>query len=230
MYRGENVKTTLIVSAESSRDIERETQHTRLNQMGFVRGASDVDQWLLLVNEAWNATRFPFNEIVRDYLVVMLNRFMRRPRLVSDLRAFDYYRYVFGHKPLDSMCIQEIADMSLQYVAFFPERSSYRHEPRTVEHVAEIGVGLYRELSRSSAGKDDWTSGAYREMSRIFGRAVMVLRATHPRFAARHASNDDSESAMLIPTDAKAKEIITAILEVDSMYTESPLSGKKNVQ
>ncbi len=166
-------------------DVKKEASFQTLNEMGFVRAESPEHQWYLLLNEACTKSMVPVDETVRDYLATMLNRFMGRAELFEQLSAFDFYQYVFGVSKIDQVCIQDVADMSLQYVAFFPERSLNRHESRSVEYVANLGTSLYKGLAKSSHGKDDWFSRAFRLMSKSFGSAVIVLRSVCPRFVER---------------------------------------------
>ena len=173
----------LIVSATSDDDIKKEAQYGTLHEKGFVRGDTAKHQWYLLVTDACVAAKVSVDEEVRDYLAVMLERFTRRAELFEQFAAFDFYRHSLGVATIDAPCVQDVADISLQYVAFFPERSSFRHEPRSLEYVANIGTSLYQDLARKSVGKDDWFSRAFQSMANSFGRAVMVLRSTRPGFA-----------------------------------------------
>lgn len=165
--------------------IQEETPYETLNRSGFVRAESAQHQWYLLVTEAYRASKIPFDETMRDYLATMLYRFTNRAELFGQFAAFDYYQFLLGIMRVDSALAQDIADISLQYVAFFPERSHNRHEPRSLEHVANMGESMYRKLAKSSRGKDDWFSHAFGTMSTSFARAVMVLRSAIPRFALR---------------------------------------------
>ncbi len=209
-------KMTILISDDD--DVTNEKQFINLNERGFVRGASALDQWYILVNDAWKMTRLPANDLVRDYLVVMLNRFSTRVDLFETLSAFEYCEYVLGVRKIDSPCVQDIADIGLQYVAFFPERSKYRHEPRTLRYSAEVAIGLYNNLARHTAGKDDWYSSAYQSMARSFGQAIMVLRSTCERFI----HNERVHEAL---TDAEAKRVAQLAVRFDQMYCEQSLSS-----
>jgi len=164
-------------------EVAKEARFETLNGRGFVRGDTPQHQWYLLVTEVCETANIAVDEVVRDYLAVMLNRFMGRAELFEQLAAFDLYQHALGIAKIDSPCVQDVADISLQYVSFFPERSQARHQPRSLEYVANVGTSLYQELARASAGKDDWFSQAFRAMAKSFGRAVMVLRSACPRFS-----------------------------------------------
>lgn len=175
-------KEILVVPAES-KDVEEEARFQNLNGMGFVRAETAGYQWYLLVNEACEKAKLPIDNSVREYLGAMLTRFMTRPELLTQLADFEFYQRLLGIAKTSPLCIQEVADICLQYVAFFPELSKYRHQPRTVEHIANMGTSLYHELARDSVGKDDYFSRAFQLMPKSFGRSVMVLRSVCPRFA-----------------------------------------------
>jgi hypothetical protein len=175
--------TILTVSPNTPAEmIEECTKYSNLGQLGFVRGKTSQEQWYLLVADAWNASTLPMDEIVRDYLAVMLDRFMRRVNLFDQLNAFEYGTYLIGAKVIDETCVQDLADISLQYVAFFPRLSQYRHQPRSLAYSARIGEELYHRLARNSQDKDDWYSVAYERMAKSFARAVMILRSVCPEF------------------------------------------------
>jgi hypothetical protein len=208
--------------ASGENDVHEETKHEHLAAIGFVRGMSEQDQWFLLVAEAWKNSKLPMNEYIRDYLATMLYRFMRRADLFEKLSFFDYCQHLLGVKKVDAPCVQDAADMSLQYVAFFPERGRYRHEPRSIGYSAEIGVGLYRELARQAEGKDDWFSNAYRTMADSFGQAVLVLRSACPRFALRKDAHDSlKERGLQFMSDHQAAEVVRHVSQFALMYAES---------
>ncbi len=211
--------TESIVIATEPNDVKVEVRLENLNKKGFVRAPTAKSQWHVLVNEAWQTSRLPVDEVMKGYLVTMLERFMTRARLLEELEAFDYCQHIFGVKSLDAPCIQDAADMSLQYVAFFPERSRYRHSPRSVEYVANIGVALYQELARASEGKDDCISIAYRPMANYFGRAVMVLRSAVPPLQSKPV-RELLRNGLHIPSALEAEEKARTIGEFHQMYFE----------
>ncbi len=180
----------LVVAKEE--DIKEETKFQTLNQMGFVRAETAEYQWYLLVGEACTVSKLTVDETVRDYLATMLCRFTTRPELMEQLAAFDFYQHCLGITNIDSVCIHDIADICLQYVALFPERSEHRHEPRSLEYVSNIGTHLYKELAKASQEKDDWFSNAFQLMATSFGLAVMVLRSVLPRFAVKREVSQHS--------------------------------------
>lgn len=217
-----NTKIT-VVTASTDTDVREETKFVTLNDSGFVRGATAQDQWHMLVNEAWKVSRLPENVMVKEYLGFMLWRFMKESDLFKKLQAFDIFSFLLHGRTLEGTLLQDIADMSLQYVSYFPERSKHRHEPRSLERSAEIGVELYERLARDAAGKDDWFSRAYHEMAHSFGTAVLVLRSVCPRFA---SSTRTTAENLLFPTDVEAKTNARAVSEMDQLYCNQPLASK----
>ena len=111
--------TVTIVPAYTERDVEVEDRYKHLRTSGFVQGVTAMDQWFLLVDEAWQRTRLPMNELIRDYLTTMLDRFTNRVDLLDQLALFEFVPYLLGERRIDSVSRQDVADMSLQYVAFF---------------------------------------------------------------------------------------------------------------
>ena len=188
-----------VVLAGGEADIAEEAQFAYLNTLGFVRTITAQEQWYVLVNDAYHAAKLPINEPGRDYLGFMLHRYMKRIDFYEKLTAFDYAQYLLGAFEVDAACRQEVADLSLQYVVFFPERSVHRHEPRSLAYSADLGVSLYHDLAREAEGKDDWFSRAYQEMAKSFGQATMVLRSVCPRFVHRRAVEKEAREAHFFP-------------------------------
>lgn len=211
---------TIIGATEET--LHKEVQFTELNGQGFVRGANALDQCVLLIDEAWHKSKLPDHPNVRAYLATMLHRFMSRTELFEQLAAFDYIKHVLGLSEPVPELLQDVADMCLQCVAFFPERSSYRHEPRSLQYVAEMGVGMYGKLARTHAGKDDWFSLAYGEMAKSFGLAVMVLRSGCSRFVLQQEIRSAvAEGGVRFPTDVEARHAAYQTVIFGKMYTSS---------
>ncbi len=203
-----------IVVAESDYDVNHEKSFHRLNQLGFVRGVTPLDQWYLLVNEGWKNTKMPMNESVRDYLVTMLHRYSGHTNLLQDLSAFNHMAYMFGIFAFEKGAAQDVADKCLQCAAFFPEMSAYRHEMKSQEYIIEIGQSLYGDLSREAEGKDDWFSTAYKAMSESFVQAMLILRSTCPRLMVPTKSKGGGH---LMNTDARAREIGKTMGEIEQV-------------
>lgn len=197
-----NSKVKIVLPTDAP--LERETRFKCLNTLGFVRGVTEMDQWFLLVNEGWAKTNLPMNEVVRDYLVTMLQRYTKTIDLTERMSAFHFAEFIFGQRKIDSDCINDVADMCLQTAAFFPESSLRRHETRTYSYTVNMGTSLYQHLAREAQGKDDWFSVAYRLMSESFGQALLVLRSTCPRFLNEKMAFDPFNQAERFPTDLAA--------------------------
>ncbi len=221
----------LVITAKPE-DVEEDAKYRTLNESGFVRAGSAAYQWYLLVAEACAQTKFPVDDIVQTYLATMLHRFMGRRMLFAELAAFDFYGRLIGAAKVEPGLVPDVADISLQYVAFFPEASLYRHQMRGAHQIADIGISLYRELARSAEGKDDWFSQAYALMATSFIRAVMVLRAVVPRFALRRklAAERFRNEAMRFPSLTEMKKLGPALQRFDLMYfqTEGSLQVPKS--
>ena len=197
--------------------LRKELEFKRLNSLGFVRGTTSQEQFFLLVNDAWEKTGLPPNEVLRDYLAVMLNRFANRPDLLDQLAGFEYCSYLIGWKQVDKETVHDLADISLQYVAFFPGMSMRRHEPRSLEYSAKIGESLYAHLAKDSTKKDDWFSEAWKTMAGSFGRAVMVLRSVFPQYAYERAAQAP-ERGQVAQTEYEATTMLDQYKLFDLMF------------
>ena len=207
-----------LIASGNWNDVAIEERFDTLNRRGFVRGNSAEHAWYLLINEACTQANIPVNDLQREYLGTMLNRFMTRAELFEQFKAFSYYEHVLGADTIDPICVQDAADISLQYVAFFPERTACRHEPRSLNGIADIGASLYRELARESKEKDDWFSRAFRVMAESFGSAVIVLRSAYPKLQSRDASAPALKDAVLFPSDKDLPVLTRAIERFGQMY------------
>jgi hypothetical protein len=166
-----------IVPENSFEEVNEENQFSNLNDLGFVTPDTASEQWISLVNDAWMTTDLPENELVRDYLSFMLERYMTRNDLYQTLAAFNYIQHLLQGDNIDPCCMQEVADISLQYVSFVPGRSRHRNEPRSLKYSYELGSDLFAILANANEDKDDWLSLAYQEMSDNFDIATKVLRS-----------------------------------------------------
>jgi len=224
--------TLNLVIAEDYRGINHEREWETLNKLGLVRGTTSLDQWYLLVNEGWRKTKLPLNDIVRDYLAVMLHRHMKNHALFEQLSAFNYLSYLLGRRKVDEPCVQDVADMCLQCAALFPEFSERRHEMKSYRYVITTGASLYRQLAQQATGKDDWYSRAYQTVADSFGQAMMVLRSTYPRFVKKDSGRVHTSAAGIeILTDVRAKEIASTMYNLEQLVFEDTSSyAQKQVQ
>lgn len=208
-----------IVVGDAEHCVQDEFRYPCLNMLRFVRAVSAKEQWYLLVNDAWRASGLPENQVVKEYLGTMLERSFTNINLFDRLKAFQYVEHVLGLRSLADEGMQDVADMALQYVAFFPERSTYRHEPRSLTYSAELGTNLYRELAWKAAGKDDWFSKAYAAMAASFGQAVMALRSVCPRFVSqKEIRMVAADNAVRLLPDHEATRALARLRDFDLMF------------
>ncbi len=215
-----------IALANDFRDVVAEEQFHELNSLGFVRGATSMDQWHLLVSETCKHLRIPINSHIQDYVTCMLDRFTSRTNLLDELAGFEFIPFLIGEKRVDTACIQDIADMSLQYVALFPERSKYRHQMRSVHYVASMGEMFYQTLAKKAENKEGWFNDAYREMAKSFGSAVLLLRGLRPHTTEVRVSSIDAELALIHDDDATM--MARNAVELSNLYLESESTGTSN--
>lgn len=225
-----NSPVSIVLATES--DVAVEERYFHLNKLGFVRAENALEQWYLLVNEAWKTSGIPENDLLMSYLVTMLNRFANNTDLFETLSVFDYCQNMLGVRKIDSRCSQVLADVCLQFVSFFPEQNARRHDSRPLEFIAEMGVSLYQQLAKESENKDDCFSEAYREMANSFGVAVMVLRSACPDFVRRVTILRESralDSARIIPTDYEASQYKRATSLFELMFGNDTTAGSKSI-
>lgn len=214
--------TMTIVIAEDDYDVARENSFHKLNTLGFVRGATSLDQCYLLVNEGWEKTRFPQNEVVRDYLVTMLHRYLTHTELFAQLSAFNYMEYLFGKRSIDAPCVNDVADMCLQCAAFFPDMSARRHEMKSHQYIIDVGISLYGQLARMTEKKNDWFSRSFTLMAEYFVQAMLILRSTCPRLVqAEGKLAESAKGGIPLLTDAKAHEMNRTVHELEQLFFES---------
>ncbi len=194
----------LHILPHTEEDVQSETVLAQLNTLGFVRASTPQEQFLILMDDAWQKTKLPMNLTLRDYLAVMLNRFLGRCDLLDQLAGFEYSSYLIGRKSIDPATMHDLADISLQYVAFFPGMSQRRHQMRSLEYSTQIGESLYMCLAKDSAKKDDWFSEAWQLMATSFGLAVIVLRSAFPPYSFVNNADPSYSSGQVIPTDWEA--------------------------
>lgn len=166
-----------IVPVNSFAEVNKEKRFPVLNQSGFVRTQTAGEQWILLVNDAWKKTKLPINETMRDYLSVMLHKYMTRHDLFETLANFNYLRHLLEGTRVDSAVMKEIADASLMYLTFVPGRSLSRRETRSLAYSTRLGESMYQQLAINAAEKDDCVSEAHKLMAEHFGTAIMVMRS-----------------------------------------------------
>ncbi len=215
-----------IALASDFRDVSAEEQFHQLNSLGFVRGDTSMDQWHLLVSETCKHLHIPISDHIRDYITCMLDRFTSRTNLLDELAAFEFIPFLIGKKRVDTACIQDIADMSLQYVALFPERSKYRHQMRSVHYVASMGEMFYRTLAKKAGNKEGWFNDAYREMANSFGSAVLLLRGLRPHTCEVRISIAEAELSLI--HDNEATLMARNAVELSNMYLQSETAGTCN--
>ena len=174
---------TGLVVVGKEQNVAEEAKFTTLNGKRFVRAATVHDQWLLLVSAACTTTGVPITAAVREYLAEMLWHFMCRVDLLEQLAVFDFYRHVVEITRVNRFRLQEIADIILQYVAFSPEDSSHRRQPRSLEEISRLGSSLYLDLATNPDVKNEQQRRAFYSMANSFGHAVRALRSVCPMFA-----------------------------------------------
>lgn len=192
-----------IVQVDSMAAIKEEERFLELNKLGFVRAENADDQWRLLVNEAWQKSKLPENEIIANYLSKMLHDYMNDETLYHRLAQFNFAMYLLKAEAIDERCVKDVADISLQYLAFVPDRHLDRRETRSLSYSAWLCESFYKHLAMVTHGQNSWESKAYQELSKSYGLAVMVLRSVKRPFNQIDTKADGS----CFPDDKQAAEV-----------------------
>jgi hypothetical protein len=162
----------------------------------------------LFVSEAWEKSKLPENLTIVIYLSKMLNHYMTDEELYKRLAAFSYAGHFLKAEDVDVDLVKDVADISLQYVAFVPGRNNHRNEPRSLEYSAKLGESFYRHLALTTSNKDSFNSRAYEELSKSFGLAVMVLRSACAPFKNIVAKANE----VCFPDNMMASEVVNQYL------------------
>ena len=164
-------------------EVNEDNKFPVLDETGFIvtqKESEDIDvpqgPWLLLVDDAWRRTKWPMNEMIRNYISFILSRYSLQVDLYEKLVAFNYIQYFVLGKKIGYDMMQEIADICFQYVSFVPRRSLSRREFRSLKYSTELGQSLYDQLVENHEGENNFFSSAHREMSENYDMAVSIMR------------------------------------------------------
>lgn len=222
-----NTETKLICT---DIDVRKDCSYSKLNNIGFIR-TNELHQWYLLVKEGWKKSGLPENEIMSAYLVNMLRRFSVRPEIFGQLKAFNYAEYLFGNRKVDYLSFQDVADMCLQFLTFFPDYVKYRHEMKSSNYVYDLSKTFYQELAKDIDIKDNFMTKAYKIMAESLGIAIIVLRnVCHEIVIIKNSKNKkNTSSGIPMPSDKDVADIIRTKKEL-TIYMKLPIYSSEKKQ
>lgn len=133
---------------------------------------TDLAQWYALVNEAEVKTRRILDGHTESYLVFLLMRFTRGPRLLDSILALDFLESLRRTPREKLVLLQEVGDKSLLVCSFFKGLAEKRHVP--LHYFSNIGQTAYYEVSSLQTSQD---SAFFARLSTEFMDLQTVLQA-----------------------------------------------------
>ncbi|GEM_PF-3472432 len=166
------------IDSESTLDtLQSKRSSEYLESLGFLRGHSEVELWVMAVNEAWSKTSFAMNQHMRMYLSLILHRYHAHCLdFVTTLQNFCHYcnDVTNGYVQLgERVDMREMADVSLLYTSLFKDREKGRRELRSFSFMAECSADLYWSLGSSG---DNVLAEAFREIALHHPQASTIIR------------------------------------------------------
>lgn len=138
----------------------------------FVTQPTATAQWYALVNEAELAAGFQLPEALESYLVYLLMRFSRQPRMDSKFLAVEYLQGLMAPSRARHDRLRQVGDQCLLYSGLFPKRAD-RLRVR-LSYFVDLGRSAYHALSTG----DNELADVYSDLCEEFVTTMSVLRAT----------------------------------------------------
>jgi len=126
-------------------------------------------QWHDLVNEAQHAARCQLNETLESYLVFLLERFSRRPEMLSRILARDYLQ-ASSQAAQQHEQLRDIGDHCLLFSGLFPRLAERRRV--SVSYFVTLGRSAYHRIA---ASRDNSMNDLYDGLSRGFVQLMDIL-------------------------------------------------------
>lgn len=131
-------------------------------------------QWHDLVNEAQHAAHCQLDETLESYLVFLLERFSRRPEMLSRILARDYLEA--SSQPFQQHeQLRDIGDHCLLFSGLFPQLAERRLV--RISYFVSLGRSAYHRIAASDYKGDSSINGLYAGLSRGFVQLMDILHA-----------------------------------------------------
>jgi len=131
-------------------------------------------QWHDLVNEAQHVAQCHLNESLESYLVFLLERFSRRPEMLSRILARDYLE-ASSQTVQQNEQLRDIGDHCLLFSGLFP-RLAERRLVR-VSYFVSLGRSAYHRIAASHFNSGSTMNDLYNGLSRGFVQLMDILHA-----------------------------------------------------
>ncbi|HKJ95397.1 MAG TPA: hypothetical protein VKA32_07190 [Gammaproteobacteria bacterium] len=132
--------------------------------------------WHRLITDAAGRAATDLDEDSESYLVFLLMRYLRRPRVVRAVLALEFLEGLRQSRSLRRNRLQEVGDQCLLFTGLFPEQAARRRV--RLSYFVAIGQTAYGEVADSS---DRGTRTLFRQLATTFVGLSDVLRAVRDR-------------------------------------------------
>ena len=171
--------TGSLVVEETSLNIPKQVdtlnnQMGTLLELGFVYPKDERGAWAHLITEAWNNSKLPDHEDVKEYLIILLERYVKDVDILDTFVSLEYYTHLLSPEEINPKYIQRLGDICLLYSSLYSGKLSYRHYPTSLKAIIELGEGIFYTLHNSRNIKK-WEKRAYKELYTSFVRYTMIL-------------------------------------------------------
>jgi len=127
-------------------------------------------QWHQLINEAQHSAHCQLNETLESYLVFLLERFSRRPEMMSRILANDYLE-TCAQTGQQQEQLRDIGDHCLLFSGLFPQLAERRLVK--ISYFVSLGRSAYHRIAEGSRHINE----LYAELSRDFVQLMDILHA-----------------------------------------------------
>lgn len=132
--------------------------------------------WHRLVTDAAGRAATDLDEDSESYLVFLLMRYLRRPKVVRSVLALEFLESLHQSRSLRRERLQEVGDQCLLFTGLFPEQAARRRV--RLSYFVALGRTAYGEVADSSNRE---TSTLFRQLATTFVLLSDVLRAVRDR-------------------------------------------------
>ena len=127
-------------------------------------------QWKNLVQEAKCSSQLTLNEELESYLVLLLDRFNRRPEIANCVLASEFLLGMHTTPTRKPACLREVGDKCLLLAGLFPEQAEKKMVK--LKYFIELGRTAYTQVAGSSKTQ---AAMLYHALSHSFVRLMEIL-------------------------------------------------------
>jgi len=148
-------------------------------------------QWHDLINEAQAAAHCQLNVTLESYLVFLLERFTRRPEIMSTILSMDYLEATTQAKQNHDQ-LRDIGDRCLLFSGLFPQIAERRLVK--ISYFVSLGRSAYHQLAANIDNRKEQINDLYTCLTHGFVQLMDILQAIR--------GLDDSHNDRLKPLQA----------------------------